>query len=170
MSKLGTTWRTSRIIICNHYDGICDFIQKENVEIDKLENKTDYIFYDKTNNVVYGGINYIKSDKTLRIWNKGELETGNLLLGGTKDIQDSAEIIGRFGEGMKLSALALIRENRDRNTKDNETKLNIYTNGQVWRFKMDKAKGFFRNRIEQLALHWCCENYPEDNYRDKVVC
>lgn len=160
-----------RELICNQYDGICDHLQKENVGIEKIDNKTDYIFYDNRNeNDVYGAINYIKDRETLMIWNKGNLETANLLLGGTKDIQNSAEIIGRFGEGMKLSALSLIRENPTRNKRDNETQLNIYTCGKIWRFKIEKAVGFTRNGIEQLCLHWCSEDYPKDEYRDKVVC
>ena len=160
-----------RELICNNYDGICDNLQKGNVGIEKLDNKTDYIFYDKRNeNDIYGAINYIKDKETLMIWNKGNLETANLLLGGTKDIQNSAEIIGRFGEGMKLSALSLIRENIKRNKKDNETQLNIYTCGKIWRFKIEKALGFTRNGIEQLCLHWCCEDYPKEEFQDKVVC
>jgi hypothetical protein len=160
-----------RELICNQYDGICDFLQKENVYIDKFDNGTDYLFSDsRNNNEIYGAINYIKEQETLMIWNKGNLETANLLLGGTKDIQNSVDIIGRFGEGMKLSALSLIRENKDRNKKDNDTKLNIYTCGKIWRFKVQKAVGFTRNGIEQLCLHWCCEDYPKDEYKDKVVC
>ena len=160
-----------RELICNQYDGICDFIQKENVYIDKFNNGTDYLFSDARNkNEIYGAINYIKEKETLMIWNKGNLETANLLLGGTKDIQNSVDIIGRFGEGMKLSALSLIRENRDRNKQDNETQLNIYTCGKIWRFKIQKAEGFTRNGIEQLCLHWCCEDYPKDEYKDKVIC
>jgi hypothetical protein len=104
------------------------------------------------------------------IWNKGNLVTANLLLGGTKDIQNSAEIIGRFGEGMKLSALSLIRENSTRNKRDNETQLNIYTCGKIWRFKIEKDVGFTRNGgMAQLCLHWCSEDYPKDEYKDKVV-
>jgi hypothetical protein len=104
------------------------------------------------------------------IWNKGKLEIANLLLGGTKDIQNSAEIIGRFGEGIKLSALSLIRENQKRNKKDNETQLNIYTCGKICRFKIDRAIGFRRNDIDRLCLHWCCEDYPNDDFIGKVVC
>ena len=160
-----------RELVCNHYDGICDHIQKENVKVEKEENNTDYIFCDIRNvNNIYGAINYIKEKETLMIWNKGKLETANLLLGGTKDIQNSAEIIGRFGEGMKLSALSLIRENQKRNKKDNEIQLNIYTCGKIWRFKIDRAIGFRRNDIDQLCLHWCCEDYPNDDFRGKVVC
>ena len=84
--------------------------------------------------------------------------------------ENSVDIIGRFGEGMKLSALSLIRENKDRNKQDNETQLNIYTCGKIWRFKIQKAEGFTRNGIEQLCLHWCCEDYPKDEYKDKVIC
>ena len=160
-----------RELICSHYDGICDHLQKENVGIDKSDNKTDYLFFDNRNNKdIYGAINYIKDKKTLMIWNKGNLETANLLLGGTKDIQNSPEIIGRFGEGMKLAALSLIRENTKRNTKDNETQLNIYTCKKLWRFKIDRAIGFTRNGIEQLCLHWCCEDYEKDEYEGNVVC
>ena len=160
-----------RELICNQYDGICEQLPKEKVGIDKLDNKTDYLFYDNKNeNDIYGAINYIKEKETLMIWNKGNLETANLLLGGTKDIQNSDEIIGRFGEGMKLSALSLIRENPKRNKKDNETQLNIYTCRKIWRFKIEKAVGFTRNGIDQLCLHWCCEVYQKADYEDKVVC
>ena len=33
-----------RELICNQYDGICNSIHKENVYVEKLENKTDFIF------------------------------------------------------------------------------------------------------------------------------
>ena len=164
-----------RELICNQYDGICDSIHKENVYVEKLENKTDFIFRkDNINGDIYGEIYYDKEEQTLIIWNKGKLETANLLLGGTKDIENSAEIIGRFGEGMKLSALALIRENRERNKLDNETQLNIYTEGKVWRFTIKEAVGFTKRKGEeeeqQLCLHWRSEDYHEDKYNGKVVC
>ena len=164
-----------RELICNQYDGICNSIHKENVYVEKLENKTDFIFRkDNINGDIYGEIYYDKEEQTLIIWNKGKLETANLLLGGTKDIENSAEIIGRFGEGMKLSALALIRENRERNKLDNETQFNIYTKGKVWRFKIQEAEGFTITKGEreeqQLCLHWRSEDYHEDKYNGKVVC
>ena len=44
-----------RELICNQYDGICDHLQKENVGIEKIDNKTDYIFYDKEMKAMYMG-------------------------------------------------------------------------------------------------------------------
>ena len=161
-----------RELLCNQYDGICDSIKKEKVEPEKMENGTDYLFCDSNNkDIIYGGINYDKEKQTLMIWNNGSLAASNLLLGGTKDIQNSVDIIGRFGEGMKLSALSLIRENSKRNKKDNDTQLNIYTEGKIWRFKIQETVGFKnKDGAEQLCLHWKCENYPKPEYTNKVVC
>ena len=157
--------------ICNQYDGICKKIHKENVFIEKLPNKTDFIFRKGEGGDIYGEIKYDKEDQALRIWNKGKLVTANLLLGGTKDIENSAEIIGRFGEGMKLSALALLRENKERNKIDNETRLNIYTGGKVWRFIIKEADGFEDgNNKPQLCLHWRSEVFNKEEYKGKVIC
>ena len=157
--------------ICNQYDGICKYIHKENVFIEKLPNKTDFIFRKGEGGDIYGEIKYDKETQTLTIWNKGKLVTANLLLGGTKDIENSAEIIGRFGEGMKLSALALLRENKERNKIDNETQLNIYTEGKVWRFIIKEADGFEDgNNKPQLCLHWRSEVFNKEEYEGKVIC
>ncbi len=74
--------------------------------------KFQYNFIHKETNEIFGQIEYNEVNKILKIWNQGSLETGDLLLGGIKDIINNDEIIGRFGEGMKLAALAFVREGK----------------------------------------------------------
>ena len=46
------------------------------------------------------------------ISNIGKLETGDLLFGCEKGIENEEDIIGRFGEGLKLAALTLNKLNK----------------------------------------------------------
>jgi hypothetical protein len=150
-----------RELLCNQYDGICDSIKKEKVEPEKMENGTDYLFCDSNNkDIIYGGINYDKEKQTLMIWNNGSLAASNLLLGGTKDIQNSVDIIGRFGEGMKLAALAFVREGK---------LFSIITGGKLWSFTQKLDKNFIKDGQFQNCLHWKGENINLDKYKDKVT-
>ena len=74
--------------------------------------KFQYNFIHKETNEIFGQIEYNEVNKILKIWNQGSLETGDLLFGGIKDIINNDEIIGRFGEGMKLAALVFVKEGK----------------------------------------------------------
>ena len=64
------------------------------------------------------------------------METGDLLLGGLKDDLNNEEIIGRFGEGMKLAALAFVRKNK---------RFSIITDGKLWSFIQKNDNNFIKN-------------------------
>ena len=61
------------------------------------------------------------------------METGDLLLGGKKGKENNCEIIGRFGEGMKIAALIFQKL---------EKIFMIFTNNEEWRFKLKKDEKF----------------------------
>ena len=74
--------------------------------------KFQFKFIHKETNEIFGQIEYNEVNKILIVWNKCSLETGDSLLGGIKDIMNNEEIIGRFGEGMKLAALVFVKEGK----------------------------------------------------------
>ena len=106
-----------REFIQNQYDGIITKVKsKDNFHVepfgnDKIRIKEkdiflNYKFFDKNNNII-GEIIYDKEKKTLTFSNDGELNLGHLLLGSLKEEENNPNIIGKFGEGMKLAILHL---------------------------------------------------------------
>ena len=104
-------------VLQNQYDGINSIIGKSNVLIipkgeDKL-NAFEFEFRHKDTNELYGEIKYNPDEnyKELEVWYTGSLEPADLLLGGPKyeERKKNKEITGRFGEGMKLAALAFLK-------------------------------------------------------------
>ena len=147
-------WEGIRELLQNQMDGITSFIGKSNINVNPLppvRNGVNYQFrfIHKDTGEIYGEILYNEVNNTLTIWNKGKLETGDLLLGGTKDIENNEEIIGRFGEGMKLAALAFVRKNK---------RFSIITDGKSWTFIQKTDANFIKNGQPQLCLHWKGEN------------
>ena len=100
-----------REVLQNQYDGINTKIGKSNVLIipkgDDRLNAFEFEFRNKNNNELLGEITYNERFKELTVWNIGSLETADLLLGCQKheEGKTNKDIIGRFGEGMKLAAL-----------------------------------------------------------------
>ena len=97
-------WEGIREILQNQLDGIIMNIGKKNIKIipygpthNNIQFQYKFIHKDNPNDL-FGGIEYNEVNKILKIWNKGSLETGDLLLGGIKDTLNNEEIIGRFGE------------------------------------------------------------------------
>eukprot|EP01084_Bolivina_argentea_P185741 320269_1 len=117
---------------------------------DDTSNKTyrNFDFTWPTNdNILLGKITYDPLDKELLLENPGTIDKFNLLLGGsgTAKQQNDEDIIGRFGEGMKLAALALLRPTQKPydNYIDGHTRLlTIKTGGDVWNFKLLKDPNF----------------------------
>ena len=147
-------WEGIRELLQNQMDGIASLIGKSNIKVDPLDPvrngvKYQFRFIHKDTGEPYGEILYNEVNNTLTIWNKGKLETGDLLLGGTKDIENNKEIIGRFGEGMKLAALAFVRKNK---------RFSIITDGKSWTFIQKTDANFIKNGQPQLCLHWKGEN------------
>ena len=77
------------------------------------------------------------------------MEKGNLLLGGFKDTNND-EIIGRFGEGMKLSVLALCRAEK----QGTRRRINIFTNDECWKFQIKPDEKFPLNGKPRNCLFW----------------
>ena len=149
-----------REIIQNQSDGLTDKYLN-NFEATPLENKYEFDFKltDETKRIV-GGIRYDQKKEKLTIWNEGELQTGDLLLGGTKHLSNNKLLIGRFGEGMKLAALALIR---------NKKIFKIITNGEEWKFEIKADKRFIKDREEQKCLFWSSEKCYSETYKNKIT-
>ena len=108
-----------REFIQNQYDGVIDKVKtKNNLEVLKIGRKCSingrekYLDYDlvtKEDNKKFGEIRYDKNKNILNISNEGELSLADFLLGGSKEEQNNSDLIGVFGEGMKLAILALCR-------------------------------------------------------------
>ena len=149
-----------REIIQNQSDGLTDKYLN-NFEATPLENKYEFDFKltDETKRIV-GGIRYDQKKEKLTIWNEGKLQTGDLLLGGTKHLSNNKLLIGRFGEGMKLAALALIR---------NKKIFKIITNGEEWKFEIKADKRFIKDGEEQECLFWSSEKCFSETYKNKIT-
>jgi hypothetical protein len=138
-----------REVLQNQYDGINYQISKSNVKIipkgnDRL-NAFEFEFRHMETNELYGEINYNENFKELEIWNKGSIETADLLLGCQKNELEKTktEIIGRFGEGLKLAALTFLKNNID---------YRILTTEEEWIFKIEKDPKFKRKNEPQECL------------------
>ena len=149
-----------REIIQNQSDGLTSKYLNQ-FKAYPLENKYEFDFklVDATLKIV-GGIRYDKEEEKLTIWNEGELETGDLLLGGTKHLSNNKLLKGRFGEGMKLAALALIR---------NSKIFKIITKGEEWKFEIKQDERFIKDNEKQKCLFWSSEKCNSDFYKDKVT-
>ena len=173
----------------NQYDGIIERIYKlnnnslsmkeikENIYVEQDPNETDFIFYNNCHrDEIVGEIKYDEDDGgKLTVWNYGKLERGNLLLGGFKD-PDNPGLIGRFGEGMKLSALALCRKEK-KIEKGEEIEIrrnfNIYTNNECWEFRIMPDDEFKVDNKARNCLFWRGTEYTKaediNKYKDKVT-
>ena len=149
-----------REIIQNQSDGLSEKYLN-NFEAEPLDNKYEFDFKltNETKKIV-GGIRYEEKKEKLTIWNEGKLETGDLLLGGTKHLSNNKLLKGRFGEGMKLAALALIR---------NDKIFKIITGGEEWKFEMKIDQRFEKDREKQKCLFWRSEKCESQDYQGKVT-
>lgn len=139
-----------REFIQNQYDGIITEVgTKKNLNIKKagkeyiLDGKKKYLDYDffkKEELKKVGEIRYNKDRKELSISNKGELFLADFLLGGSKDEQNNSELIGTFGEGMKLAILALCRLGKE---------VIIISSNKIYSFRIKEDKNFIKNSIPQ---------------------
>ena len=103
-----------REFIQNQYDGMIIKIgDKNDLNVEKIEKKNginDFKFYKKLifdKKEYYGGITYNNFKEKLTIWNKGTINQADFLFGSLKQEMNNQDIIGRYGEGMKLGILAL---------------------------------------------------------------
>ena len=158
-------WEGIREILQNQMDGISSIIGKSNIRVIPVgpsENniKYQFDFIHKDTKEIFGQIQYNEVNNILSVWNNGKLETGDLLLGGLKDTLNSEEIIGRFGEGMKLAALAFVRKNK---------RFSIITDGQLWSFVQENDPNFIKNGQPQSCLKWKGERINIEKFNNKVT-
>lgn len=78
-------------------------------------------------------IRFDKAKQILTIENTGTILTKKTLLLGNTTKDTRSDQIGKFGEGMKLGAMALIREGRD---------VNIFTGSEQWIPKIELSENF----------------------------
>jgi hypothetical protein len=99
-----------REIIQNQRDSIIVQIRKENMEV-KSKGNYYFVFKNKNKDELYGEIKYDKEKKELMVSNKGFINENSLSLGSQKHIEFEInnDIIGRFGEGMKITILTFLR-------------------------------------------------------------
>ena len=151
-----------REILQNQMDGMCIKAKggKKFIEVNTSTNEYDFDFIHSETNEKLGEIRYDKDHKVLTIWNIGTLETADLLLGGKKGETENEEIIGRFGEGMKLAALAFGRLGKI---------FIIITGGEEWRFEIKEDKNFTRKEKPQKCLFFWKAKCKNNDYKNKIV-
>ena len=166
-----------REFIQNQYDGIITKINsKKNLYVKKIEGEKkkkkrkntfnnerkkylDFDFLNKEKNKIFGQIRYDDENKILTISNVGELFLADFLLGGSKDEQNNSEIIGTFGEGMKLAILALCRLEKD---------VIIISSNKKYSFRLKEDNNFIKNSIPQKCLHCKIEEYCEHDSKEQI--
>ena len=159
-----------REFLQNQYDSIITQIKsKKNLKVEKsglnfkFTNKNENENRNKNkNNTIFGKIEYDKTNKILSISNKGEICLADFLLGGIKDEQTNSDLIGHFGEGMKLGILGLCRENKN---------VTIISSNQKYTFFLKEDPNFIKESKKVKCLHCKIENIKNDNkdYMDKQV-
>lgn len=112
-----------REFLQNQYDAVITLTKSKNnfnvkkygeiYTINGKKSQLNFEFNKIDDNKICGKIEYDKINKILSISNEGELCLADFLFGGTKDEQSNLDLIGHFGEGMKLATLALCRENKN---------------------------------------------------------
>ena len=146
-----------REFIQNQHDGIINEISKEeNLIIKRIGEKyknfdnpedfdkfLNFEFFDKNNNEKLGEILYDEKKRLLTITNKGEIILRNLYLGSKKEKNNNNEIIGQFGEGMKLGILSLLRKDKKVNIISSNN--NFYFELCGGNFEKDDTKILFCN-------------------------
>lgn len=149
-----------RELIQNQRDELINILGKENIETQALNNY-EFNFFKKGTTEHYGSIRYDTFRQILSLENKGKLETFNLLLGGTtRDPRNNSSITGQFGEGLKIAAIALLRQNKT---------LSIINTDQVWRFSLKNDNNFIRNGQPEKCLFWRWEEYNNPQNAGKVI-
>ena len=108
---------------------------------------------------IYGKIKYDEDKKTLIISNKGKLYLSNFLLGSLKEETRNPELIGKFGEGMKLAILALCRMKKN---------VIIISTNKKFSFIIKEDSNFFQNNQSQKCLHCKIENFKNNNIDENI--
>ena len=147
-----------REFLQNQFDGMIIKVgNKNNICVERNEN--DFDFFEKNQKEKIGGINYISSKEMISIWNKGIIRQGDFLFGSSKEEIKNKDIIGRFGEGMKLGILALSRLNKN---------VTIFSHDKVYNFFFEKDNNFIQNNESKRCLFCKIEKYNLLDMNDKV--
>ena len=169
-SQILNMWITENY--CSHWgikEGLREFLQnqfdsmiikignKNNIYVERDENNFD--FFDNNLKEKIGGINYVSSKEMISIWNKGIIRQGNFLFGSLKEEIKNKDIIGRFGEGMKLGILALSRLKKN---------VRIFSHDKVYNFFFEKDNNFIQNNESRRCLFCKIEKYNHFDMYDKV--
>ena len=158
-----------REFIQNQYDGVITKIEsKKNLKIVKIGNEytinginhhLEYDFMKKDEDKIYGKIRYNFKKKELSITNEGEILLADFLLGGSKEELSNPDIIGVFGEGMKLAVLALCRL---------EKNVTIISSEKLYSFRIKEDFNFIKNNQPQKCLHCRIGKNNNSNMKGKV--
>ena len=159
-----------REFLQNQYDGIITAIKtKKNLKIIKIGNKEEmkgtkvYLNFDFINiidNKLIGKIRYYENEKILKISNDGVLWLGDFLLGSSKSEKNNNELIGTFGEGMKIAILALCRLNKN---------ITIISSDKEYNFLIKEDNIFLINNQPQKSLHLRYKKLKHSEEADKVI-
>ena len=165
-----------REFLQNQHDGIINYALKEdnlvikgigdkykdNDNPEDFEKFLNFEFFNKNDNEKLGEIIYDEKLKILTIINKGKLVMGNLVLGSKKEKKNNNEIIGQFGEGMKLAILSLLRKNEKNENKN----INIISSDKNFAFEL--CKGSFEEENESRILYCNLSKYKKYDMENKV--
>ncbi len=148
-----------REILQNQYDAIITEIKsKNNLKVEKI-GKLNFEFKSKCNNKIYGKIEYDKINKVLSFSNEGIISLADFVLGGTKNEQKELDLIGRFGEGMKLGILSLCRLNK---------KVTIICNNEKYLFNIKEDDNFIKDSQKKKCLFLIKEEYKKEDMKNQV--
>ena len=158
-----------REFIQNQYDGIITKIKsRKNLEVKKVGKEyiingrkkyLEYDFLNKEQDKIFGKIRYNPFKNVLSISNEGELLLADFLLGGSKEEENNPDIIGVFGEGMKLAILSLCRL---------EKEVIIISSNKKYTFRLKEDINFIKNSIPQKCLHCKTEEYYDNDCKDQI--
>ena len=154
-----------REFLQNQHDGIISKIKtKKDLQVIKIGKKeninnmrvyVNFDFINKANNKVYGHIRYDNIIKnTLTFSNKGFLWLCDFILGCSKDEENNPDLIGTFGERMKLAILALCRLNKN---------VAIISACKKYNFIIKEDPLFLKDNQPQRCLHFKFEIFNDIN-------
>eukprot|EP01084_Bolivina_argentea_P272507 464000_1 len=121
-----------------------------------------FIFTWPKKNKELGRVTYDPDTEQIILENPGTINKFNLLLGGSGSSkqQNDPDIIGRFGEGMKLAALAILRPDQKpykNYIKTQKRNLRMDTGGQRWLWKLQNDPNF----NNEICLFYKMRNLTE---------
>lgn len=154
-----------REFLQNQYDSVITLTKSKNNfnikkygEIFTINGKKSQLNFEFTKideNRSCGKIEYDKINKILSISNEGELCLADFVLGETtKDKQANLNLIGHFGEGMKLAILALCRENKN---------VIILSSNQKYTFSLKEDPNLKKDSKIIKCLHYNIESFNKND-------